>query len=130
MELAQDTVGAIHATTLEQSSSEPDKDGKIITRMLALLCTICPSWVVARRLPDSAYARFMRRVERSCPFCRAYRRTHGRALGKRRVLQSPSCLVTRLKAFGYSESTDSVYGLRHRITACFSTSERRDNNET
>ena len=48
----------------------------MITRMLALLCAICPLCIAARRWPDSAWARFIHRVERSCPFCKAYRICH------------------------------------------------------
>lgn len=46
----------------------------MITHLMALLCGLCPLCLVARRWPDSAWARFMHRLERSCPFCRAYRR--------------------------------------------------------
>jgi hypothetical protein len=48
----------------------------MITRILALLCRICPLCLVARRWPKSGWARFMASVERCCSFCRAYRRWH------------------------------------------------------
>lgn len=47
-------------------------------RMLAMVCAVCPLCIVARRVPDSAWARLMRRLERGCPFCRAYRRCHAK----------------------------------------------------
>lgn len=50
----------------------------MITRILALLCAVCPLCIAARRWPDSGWARFMRTIERGCPFCRAYRQCQGR----------------------------------------------------
>jgi hypothetical protein len=43
-------------------------------RVLATICSICPFCIARRRWPDSAYGRFMRRIEAICPFCRAYDR--------------------------------------------------------
>ncbi len=47
-----------------------------LVRSLAAVCTICPLCVVRRRFPHGGYARFMRRIERGCPFCRAYDAVH------------------------------------------------------
>jgi len=47
-------------------------------RLLAAVCRVCP-WCIARRhWPESAYARFMRAIEKWCPFCRAYDRLEAR----------------------------------------------------
>jgi hypothetical protein len=43
-----------------------------VTRALAFVCALCPFCNLKRRFPRSAYAGFMRRVERGCPFCKAY----------------------------------------------------------
>lgn len=51
----------------------------IRTRILATLCKCCPFCIVARRRPDSRFARTLREIEQNCPACRAYRRVHGRA---------------------------------------------------
>lgn len=42
-------------------------------RFLAFLCSICPFCVARRAFPNSAYARFMRGVEKNCPACDAWR---------------------------------------------------------
>lgn len=44
------------------------------TRAKAFICRICPVCIVARRRPDSAFARKVAEMEKDCPFCRAYRR--------------------------------------------------------
>jgi rubrerythrin len=41
-------------------------------KLLAQVCRICPACILRRAFPDSGYGRFMRHVERNCPFCRAY----------------------------------------------------------
>jgi hypothetical protein len=44
----------------------------MLTKILASVCRFCPACILKRRLPGSAYARIMTKVERGCPFCRAY----------------------------------------------------------
>ena len=46
-------------------------------KMLALVCRVCPVCILRRRFPESGYGRFTRRIERACPFCRAYDELHG-----------------------------------------------------
>ena len=41
-------------------------------RIMALLCRICPYCIIARRWPESAYARKFRKIQDRCPFCRSY----------------------------------------------------------
>jgi len=48
-------------------------------RFLAAICRICPLCIVRRKWPDSAYGRFMKKVEAGCPFCRAYDRQMAQA---------------------------------------------------
>jgi len=48
------------------------KPYSFLARSLAAVCAICPLCIARRRFPNSGYARVMRRVERCCPFCRAY----------------------------------------------------------
>lgn len=43
-------------------------------RRLAWACRLCPFCVVARWLPNSAYARKLQAMEKDCPACQAYRR--------------------------------------------------------
>jgi len=43
---------------------------------LAKVCACCPLCVLRRRWPKSGYARLMTRLERNCPFCKAYDRVH------------------------------------------------------
>lgn len=43
-------------------------------RMRAWVCRLCPLCIGRRAFPESGYARWMRKVERNCPFCKAYDR--------------------------------------------------------
>lgn len=45
-----------------------------VTKLLGFFCTICPFCIVARKFPDSAYAGKLRKMEKACPACRAYRK--------------------------------------------------------
>lgn len=56
-------------------SDDPHKPGAM-TRLLAVVCSCCPFCITRRQWPESAYGRFMRHIERACPFCRAYDRLH------------------------------------------------------
>lgn len=51
-----------------------DQDGETAmwNKILAQVCRGCPACILRRRYPESAYARFMTRIERYCPFCKAY----------------------------------------------------------
>ena len=40
-------------------------------RILAAVCRVCPCCIVARRWPNSAFARQFRKVQHRCPFCKA-----------------------------------------------------------
>ena len=51
-----------------------DKTVTRTTKALAFVCSVCPFCLVKRKWPASTFARVMNRVERGCPFCRAYRR--------------------------------------------------------
>jgi len=51
----------------------------MLVKVLAQVCRICPACIVRRRYPDSGYGRFMEKVERACPFCRAYDREYAAA---------------------------------------------------
>ncbi len=46
---------------------------KIFLRVLAFVCQVCPFCIVARRYPKSGFALTMGKLEKTCPFCRAYR---------------------------------------------------------
>lgn len=48
----------------------------MMTKVLAFFCSVCPFCIVARRWPNSAYAKALVNIERSCPACRAYARVH------------------------------------------------------
>ena len=41
-------------------------------RLLAAVCRVCPCCVIARRWPNSAFARQFRKVQAHCPFCKAH----------------------------------------------------------
>lgn len=45
-----------------------------MTKVLATVCRMCPLCIARRRWPESGYGRFMRAVEKHCPFCKAYDR--------------------------------------------------------
>ena len=45
-------------------------------KYLAAVCAVCPFCLAKRKWPRSAFARGYRKVERFCPFCRAYGRMH------------------------------------------------------
>ena len=49
----------------------------IFTRIMSAGCSICPFCIAARIWPNSCFARRMHRLERTCPWCRAYNRLHG-----------------------------------------------------
>ena len=55
----------------------------LTTKLLAACCSACPFCILRRRWPRSAYGRFMGRIERCCPFCKAYDRLHETAPGVR-----------------------------------------------
>ena len=42
------------------------------TRVLAAICKLCPFCIAARRVPGSAYAKKLHKIEKHCPFCNAY----------------------------------------------------------
>ena len=54
--------------------------------LLAQVCRICPACIFKRRFPDSGYGRLMERLERACPFCRAYNRVYGPPWGRQQEL--------------------------------------------
>ena len=41
-------------------------------KLKALVCAFCPFCAVARFYSESAFARRLRKMEKNCPFCRAY----------------------------------------------------------
>ena len=43
------------------------------TKLLATFCRFCPVCIVARKFPESAFAKKVKELERNCPACRAYR---------------------------------------------------------
>ena len=51
----------------------------MFTRILASICRFCPACILKRRFPGTGYARIMTKVERGCPFCRAYDTLTGKA---------------------------------------------------
>ena len=46
---------------------------KMPLRALAFVCQICPLCIAARRYPKSRFGLMMGKLEKACPFCRAYR---------------------------------------------------------
>jgi hypothetical protein len=42
------------------------------TKLLAMVCKLCPFCIVARRWPNSAYAKKLKEIEKHCCFCKAY----------------------------------------------------------
>lgn len=42
------------------------------TKALAAVCRICPFCIAARKWPESAYAKKLKKIEKNCCFCRAY----------------------------------------------------------
>ena len=49
-------------------------------RVMAFFCRICPCCIIARRFPDSLFARKFRKIQHRCPFCRSYKKV--RILGQ------------------------------------------------
>ncbi len=45
---------------------------RMLLRVLAFVCQVCPFCIMRRRFPDSKFAAGMKRLEKFCPFCRAY----------------------------------------------------------
>jgi rubrerythrin len=48
-------------------------------RFLAFLCRVCPACNVARRFPDSNFAKGLAKAEQNCPACRAYKEIYGKS---------------------------------------------------
>ncbi|MBU3933449.1 MAG: hypothetical protein KKH11_02135 [Candidatus Omnitrophica bacterium] len=48
---------------------------RIIIKLFAVVCCICPLCIFARRFPDSKFAKGMKGFDNICPFCIAYRKT-------------------------------------------------------
>ncbi len=44
--------------------------------LLAKICQICPLCIARRKWPESTYGRVMKKVEKHCPFCKAYDRLY------------------------------------------------------
>jgi len=44
------------------------------TKIMATVCKCCPFCLAARKWPRSAYAKKLEKLEKNCPFCRAYSR--------------------------------------------------------
>jgi hypothetical protein len=44
----------------------------IKTKVLAAFCRVCPFCIAARQWPGSAYAKKLKKIEKNCPFCKAY----------------------------------------------------------
>ena len=55
---------------------------KTFIRLLAFFCQMCPLCIVARRYPKSRFALVMGKLEKVCPFCRAYREVQLKVSGK------------------------------------------------
>ncbi len=47
---------------------------RILIKVLALICYICPLCIIARAFPDSKFAKGMEKFGKICPFCIAYRK--------------------------------------------------------
>ncbi|NVM03287.1 MAG: hypothetical protein HWN67_13180 [Candidatus Helarchaeota archaeon] len=47
-------------------------------RLLAKVCVVCPVCNLVRKNPYSKFADIWRKVEKFCPFCRAYYSMHNR----------------------------------------------------
>jgi hypothetical protein len=45
-------------------------------KILAAICGLCPFCIARRKWPDSFYGRFMVKIEKHCPFCKAYDELH------------------------------------------------------
>ena len=43
------------------------------TKIKAFVCRVCFMCVIARKWPDSGFAQWLRKVEKDCPCCRAFR---------------------------------------------------------
>ena len=44
------------------------------TKIMAAVCKFCPFCIAARKWPDSAYAKKLKKLEKNCLFCKAYSR--------------------------------------------------------
>ncbi len=44
--------------------------------LLAKVCSCCPFCIARRKWPESAYGKFMSKIEKICPFCKAYDQIH------------------------------------------------------
>jgi hypothetical protein len=49
----------------------------LVLRVFAFICSVCPVCLVRRRWPGSLFGRTTARIERFCPFCKAYWKLHG-----------------------------------------------------
>jgi len=43
-------------------------------KILAAFCQICPLCIVARKFPQSKFAKMIKSLSSICPFCKAYKK--------------------------------------------------------
>jgi len=50
----------------------------MLKKMLAFVSMICPGCNIARRFPDSKFAKIKQKIEKKCPCCKAYEEIYGK----------------------------------------------------
>ncbi|MEW5819584.1 MAG: hypothetical protein AB1782_05285 [Cyanobacteriota bacterium] len=45
-------------------------------KLLAFLCKICPFCIVARKFPETGFAKKLAEAEQDCPACKAYKEVY------------------------------------------------------
>ncbi len=63
---------------LHEEKGQAMNDISAMMRVLAFFCRICPFCICARQWPESRFAGFLKKVEGSCPACRAYAQVNGK----------------------------------------------------
>jgi rubrerythrin len=49
-------------------------------QILAFICKVCPACNVARRWPNSSFAKRLAQAEKNCPACKAYKQVYGKGI--------------------------------------------------
>ncbi|MHC9540107.1 MAG: hypothetical protein AB9903_11355 [Vulcanimicrobiota bacterium] len=77
---------------MKESESPERIKMTFLDKVLASVCTICPLCILKRRFPDSAFSRFIEKVEKCCPFCNAYRKNRNSSVSPK-ILLIPLLIV-------------------------------------
>ena len=81
---------------MRQAAVQRQQMIRLLTRVFAFICSVCPICLARRRWPASLFGQITARIERFCPFCRAYMSLHGQGVAPRKHDGRGSCTSSLL----------------------------------